>query len=236
MMSDGMRGRLPPRGLPTFYIALAHLSLALAFALIAVDPRGAAGFFYHSRMLAIVHLVTLGWITASILGALYIVGPVALRMRIAAGRLDYAAASFVAIGVIGMVGHFWIQEYEGMAWSGATVGAGILAVGVRLMGPLQRARVPAAIRVHVALAFVNICCAAIMGVLLGINRVHPFLPGFVLNNVFAHAHLAAIGWAAMMVVGVSYRLLPMVPPAEMPRGLGLWTSALLLRAGRRPRA
>jgi hypothetical protein len=33
-----------------------------------------AGFFYHSWMVAIVHLITLGWITCSILGAIYIVG------------------------------------------------------------------------------------------------------------------------------------------------------------------
>ena len=50
-----------------------HGALALAFAAIALDARGVAGFFYHSRMLARVHLVTLGWLTASILGSLYMV-------------------------------------------------------------------------------------------------------------------------------------------------------------------
>jgi hypothetical protein len=217
--------------LPTAYLGLAHLSLALAFALVTLDPRGVAGFFYHSRMLVIVHLVTLGWITASILGTLYIVGPVALRTRFSAGRLDYAAALLVAIGVVGMVAHFWIEEYGGMAWSGATVGAGIVTVGVSIAGRLRRAPVPAAVRLHIVLPFVNISGAAVMGVLLGFNKVHPFLPGFVLTNVVAHAHLAAIGWAAMMVVGVSARLLPMVLPAEMPRGWRLWTSAALLQCG-----
>src|SRR5262245_15842692 len=124
--------QLPPRLLPTLYLALAHASLALAFALVAVDPRGVAGFFYHSRMLAVVHLVTLGWITASILGGLYIVGPVALRTRFAAGWQDYVAAACVWIGAIGMVAHFWIQEYGGMAWSGATAAVGVLIVGLRI--------------------------------------------------------------------------------------------------------
>lgn len=222
---------LPPRLLPTLYIGLAHASLAVAFAVVALDPRGVAGFFYHPRMLAIVHLVTLGWITASILGALYIVGPVALRTRIPAGPLDYGAALFVATGLVGMVAHFWIEEYGGMAWSGATAGLGIVAVGLRIARPLGRARVPAAVRLHIALAFVNVTGAAFMGVLLGINRVHPFLPGFVLSNVFAHAHLAAVGWAAMMVVGVAYRLLPMVLPSAMPRGAGPWITAVLLESG-----
>lgn len=222
---------LPPRLLCVSYFAFAHASLVLAFALVAIDPIGVAGFFYHSRMLAIVHLVTLGWITVSVLGALYIVGPVALRTWFPAGWLDYAAAAFVLIGVVGMVGHFWIQEYNGLAWSGGMVAVGIAAAGVRLARPLYRAPVPAAVRAHIALAFANVVAAAVMGVLLGVDRVHPFLPGFVLNNVFAHAHLAAVGWAAMMVVGVAYRLLPMVLPSPMPAGPSLWVSAVLLQCG-----
>lgn len=222
---------LPPRLLCMVYVGLAHAALALAFALVAVDPVAAAGFFYHSRMVAIVHLVTLGWITASILGALYIVGPVALRTWFRAGWLDYTAAAFVWIGVIGMVAHFWIQEYSGLAWSGGMVGLGIAAVGVRVAPPLYRAPIPAAVRAHIVLAFVNMVAAAVMGVLLGINKVHPFLPGFVLNNVFAHAHLAAVGWAAMMAVGVAYRLLPMVLPSQMPAGRSLWATAALLQGG-----
>jgi hypothetical protein len=230
MATDVVR-RLPPRLLCILYVALAHVSLALAFAAVAIDPPGPAVFFYHSRFLAIVHLVTLGWITASILGALYIVGPTALRTWFPARWPDYLAAAFVWIGIVGMVAHFWIQEYGGMAWSGAMVGAGIIAVGIRIARPLRHAPIPAAVRVHVGLGFVNVAAAAVLGVLLGAHIAHPFLPGSVLNNVFAHAHLAAIGWAALMVVGIGYRLLPMVLPSRMPSGPLLWVTAALLQIG-----
>jgi hypothetical protein len=53
----------------------------------------------------------------------------------------------------------------------------------------------------------------------------------VLTNVFAHAHLAALGWAAMMVVGIGYRLLPMTLPSKMPAGRSLYASAILLETG-----
>ena len=230
-MTTASRGQLPPRLLPVLYFGFAQISLACAFAVVAADPHGVAGFFYHSRMLAVVHLVTLGWITSSILGALYVVGPIALRAHFRAGWVDYAAAAFVAIGTIGMVAHFWIAEYSGMAWSGGMAGAGILAVGARIAGPLRHAPIPGAVKAHIALAFANIGAAAIVGLMLGINRVQPVFPAFGIAGVFAHAHLAAIGWAAMMVVGVAYRLLPMVLPAEMPQGTRLWTSAVLLEAG-----
>ena len=225
------RAHLPPRVLPLLYFALAHAALALAFAAIARDPLGVAGFFYHPRMLGIVHLVTLGWITASILGSLYLVGPIALRVNFPARWPDYTAFALVLIGIVGMVAHFWIEEYGGMAWSAGTVGSGILLAGVRVIPRLRSSAAQPAVLAHVVLAFVNIAGAATMGVLLGIEKVHHFLPGYVLDNVYAHAHLAAIGWAVMMVVGVAYRLLPMVLPAEMPQGRGLWASALLLETG-----
>ncbi|HVH28109.1 MAG TPA: hypothetical protein VM818_15180 [Vicinamibacterales bacterium] len=111
-MTSTRRAHLPPRVLPTL-CGTAHLALAVAFGVVAADPRGVAGFSYHPRMLAIVHLVTLGWLTASILGSLYLVGPIALRMWIPVTRLDYTAFALVLIGIVGMVAHFWTRGYGG---------------------------------------------------------------------------------------------------------------------------
>jgi hypothetical protein len=226
-----IRTNLPPRLLPILYFATAHVALALAFGAVALDPRGVSGFFYHARMLAIVHLVTLGWITASILGSIYIVGPIALRVWFPATWIDYSAFAFILIGIAGMVSHFWLGEYGGLAWSAATVGIGIMVVGVVVVRRLRGAALPRAVIAHIVFAFVNVLGAATLGVLIGFDKVYHFLPGFVLANVFAHAHLAAIGWASMMVVGIAYRLLPMILPAGMPSGPRLWISAILLQTG-----
>jgi len=225
------RDRLPARLVPLLYLGAAHVSLALACLLVGWSPRAVAGFYYHSWMLAIVHLVTIGWITFSILGTIYVVAPVALRMPLPPRRADYVAFALALVGVIGMVAHFWIQEFGGMAWSAATVTAGILIVGGRVVSRLRRSGVPSAVKLHIVLAFLNIGIAATTGILIGFDKVYHFLPGFILSNVFAHAHLAALGWGAMMVVGVGYRLLPMTLPSKMPSGSSMAASALLLEVG-----
>jgi hypothetical protein len=79
------------------------------------------------------------------------------------------------------------------------------------------------------LSYVNFWLAASMGLLIATDKAVHFLPGFVLSNVFAHAHLAALGWATMMVVGVGYRLLPMIFPSKIPSGSN--ASAILLETG-----
>jgi hypothetical protein len=53
-------GAAPTRILPLLYFAAARVTLAAAFAAVALDPHSVAGFFYHTRIVAIVHLVTLG--------------------------------------------------------------------------------------------------------------------------------------------------------------------------------
>ena len=133
----------------------------MAFAALVVSPGLPAGFFHHPRMVALVHLVTLGWITSSILGAFYIVGPLALRMPLPAGTLDRLAFAGYAGGVAGMVAHFWIGEYSGMAWSGGLVIAAVLHVAIRAWTGLAAAPIPWPVKLHVALAFANMLGASV---------------------------------------------------------------------------
>jgi hypothetical protein len=133
---------LPARFPPLLYFGFAHACLAAAFAATALDPRGVGGFFYHPRMLAVVHLVTLGWISGSILGSIYLVGPLALRFPLPAGRLDHAAFGSFAVGVMGMASHFWIDRPPGMAWSAGLVTLTFVFVAARVLPGLRRAAVP----------------------------------------------------------------------------------------------
>lgn len=230
-MSTPASETMPARWVPLLYFAFGHLCLAAAFAAVALRPEALAGFYYHPRLLAVVHLVTLGWITGSILGAIHIVGPLALRAPLPTRRRDFAAFGAFALGVMAMAAHFWTDEPGGMAAGAALAAVAVAYVSVRAIRAVARAPVPAAVRVHLVLAFANAIAAATAGVLLGVNKVHPFLPGFVLSNVAAHAHLAAVAFATMTLMGSAYRLLPMMLPAAMPRGPLVWAGAGLVQLG-----
>jgi hypothetical protein len=230
-VSDTRERRLPPRGLPLLYFGFAHLCLAAAFAAAALAPRAVAGFWYHPKMVAVVHLVTLGWITSSILGAVYMIGPMALRMPMPARAADRWAFGLFVTGVTGMAVHFWIAEPSGMAWGAGMVTLAVSRVAWRVLRALPAAPIQGAVKLHFALGFVNLLLAATAGLLLALDKMFHFLPGYVLANVAAHAHLAALGWALMIVMGAGYRLLPMLLPAAMPERRSLWAGALLLETG-----
>lgn len=226
-----MKALTPSSAIPLAYYLFAHASLGTALLALAVDPALPSGSFYQPRIVAIVHLLTIAWLSGSILGSFYIVAPLALRVPMPGGKGDWIAfASFVA-GTSGMVSHFWINTYDGMAWSATLVTAAIAWVGARGCRGLPQSSAPWPVTLHVALAFVNMLAAAALGILIGFDRSRGVLGLSPLAAMFAHAHLAAVGWAAMMVVGLSYRLIPMILPAAMPAGTSLAISAILIEAG-----
>lgn len=217
--------------LPRWYFLFAHLCLGVAGLLLIVEPATYARFFYQPRTVALVHLMTLGWITSSIFGALYMIGPIALRIRVEEKRLDKLTFWVYCIGVSGMVSHFWLDSYSGMVWSASMAVVGPLVIGARFVPPLSRAPIALGARLHLLFAFVNLVLAGFLGLLVGLSKTAGW-PSFTgLSGVYAHLHLAAIGWASMLVFGVAYRLVPMVLPAKAPTGLVPVASALVLELG-----
>jgi hypothetical protein len=230
-ISAARRAFLPSPSIPLIYFAGAHACLASALAVLMANPALPGAFVYHPRALAVVHLVTLGWISGSILGALYIVAPLAFGVPMRAGRLDaWACAPFWG-GTCGMVAGFWTGRYDLLGAASLFVLGPIVAVGTRVGMGLGRSRLPAGISLHVVLAFGNVAAAGVGGVLLAVNRQTGTLHWSPLSLAAAHAHLALLGWAAMMIIGVAYRLIPMFVPAAMPSGPGLAASAVLLEIG-----
>ncbi len=221
----------PSSNLPLLYFGVAHLSLALACAVLVMWPGLPGPFFFHPRMVALVHMLTVGWLTGSILGAFYIVAPLALRMPFPVTRADWAMAVGFAAGLSGMVLQAWAARYDAFVVYALPVGLACLWVAVRAWRGLMTAVVPWPVKLHIVLAFVNLIAAIGYGAVIGWDKARGTLAYSPMLMAFAHAHLAAIGFALMMVVGLSYRLIPMFLPAAMPTGASLAWSAVLIEAG-----
>ena len=221
----------PSSSLTLAYYLVAHAGFGGALLALVFDPSIPDGSFYQPRVIALVHLLTITWLTGSILGSLYIVGPLALRVPMPVRTADWVAFGAFVCGASGMVAHFWINTYDGMAWSALLVTAALSRVGGRALWRLRGAGIPWAVGLHVVLAFVNLLAAAALGMVLGLDRSRGFLQVSSLSVMFTHIHLAAVGWVTMLVIGLGYRLIPMFLPARMPAGGSVALSAVLLQGG-----
>jgi hypothetical protein len=218
----------PQRWVPLSYLAFAHLGLACACVVTLWDSSLIAGFFYHSKMIAVVHTLTLGWISSSLVGVLYIASA---RLGLRVGRLDIAILVAWCAGASGLVSHFWIEEFNGLTWSAGLLGLAILTAAGRFGMTFAATDLPAGVRLQLNLAWLNLVGTAFIGILIGFNKTSPVLPGYSLHNVFAHAHLAGLGWAFLQAIALGHLFLLLTRRlAASASGLNL-VGTILVQAG-----
>ena len=219
---------LPIRGAaapPSVTLPLAYLgAAATAFVLAALSlpALGAelTGHYYHPRLLALAHVVALGWITLAILGASYQLIPVAIERPLWSERLARWQLAALVAGIVGMVSHFWIGRWAGMAWAAALVGAGALAHVVNVALTLRAVARWTFTARSLALGLAGLTLTVGFGITLAATHGRDVFPGGVLAAVQAHFHLALLGWIAPMILGVAARVYPMFLLAPEPDGRG----------------
>jgi hypothetical protein len=219
-------GRAPSVGVPLSYlVAAAAAFIAAALGVVWLAPE-LAGHYYHPRVVALTHTVTLGWITLTIMGASFQLIPIVLERPIWSERLARWQFWILILSIAGMVSHFYLGT-----WPGLLVAAGLLGVGVALylvnvalsLSGFSRWDFTARL---VVLGYVGLGLTVIFGLALGADRIWTFVPGQFFPRLQAHFHLALLGWVTPMVLGVAARVYPMFllapEPGGWPARLQLW--------------
>ena len=214
----GAPGRGPSVLLPLRYLVAA----AGAFLLVAVSlpwlAPDLAGHYYQPRIFALTHTVTLGWITLTIMGASYQIIPIVLERPVWSERLGRWQFALLVVGIVGMVGHFFIGEWSGLLWGAGLVGLGTIAHLVNAVMSVRGLRRWTFTARLVAMALAGFALTLLFGLILAINRLWTVLPPATFPLVHAHFHLALLGWVLPMVIGVAARIYPMFLLAREPEG------------------
>ncbi len=197
-MTASRKGR---RWVPAAYYGLAHLTLGAACVVTLWDPGLISGFFYHPKMIAVVHCVTLGWISSSLIAMQY---RAAERIGLRAGRLDAWLLLAWAAGSTGLISHFWIEEFSGMVWSAGLTAIAIPLLATRFCMAFAASAAPSAVKLQINFAWLNLVGTGFVGFLLGVDKTTPALPGYSLHNAYAHMHLASIGWIFMLAIALAH--------------------------------
>ena len=183
--------------------------LAGAIGLVWIAPELAAGLYPSPHVAGVTHLFTLGWLTTTIFGALYQLLPVALGAPVRSVRLGHASfwtfAPGVALFAAGVAMSSTVLHHAGLAF--LTTGI-LIAIG-NVASTLPRARTRDVTWAAVAIALAFLASTLVLGVVLLHNLHTGFLAAARLRVLAVHLHVALVGWALVMMVGVSHRLLPM---------------------------
>jgi hypothetical protein len=192
------------------HFAAAILYLAAGAAgLVWIAPELAIGAYPSPRVAGVTHLFTLGWLTTTIFGALYQLLPVALGAPLRSVRVGHAGfwtfAPGAGIFAAGVATNITALHHAGIALVAIGI---VLAVG-NIASSLPRARSRDVTWAAVAMALSFLSATLVLGIVLLHNLHSGFLANARLRVLTIHLHVALVGWALVMMTGVSHRLLPM---------------------------
>lgn len=196
--------------LPAEHFAASLLYLvAGAVGLVWIAPEVAIGAYPSPHVAGITHLFTLGWLSTTILGALYQLLPVALGAPLRSARLGHASFWMIAPGVglfaAGIATSAHTLHHLGIA----LVAIGVIIAIVNIASGLRRAESRDATWWAIGIALGFLVSTFGLGVLLLHNLHTGVLAEARLRVLGTHLHVALVGWGLIMMVGVSHRLLPM---------------------------
>lgn len=208
-------GMGPGRDATSLRLSGEHFAAATAFlvagaiGLVWVAPDLTFGNYLSPRAAAVTHLFTLGWLTLTIFGALSQLLPVALGAPLFSPKLGHTAFwSFVAgvpLLAIGIAGN----RMPLLATGGTLVGIGVLLAVGNVVVTLSRGRTRDVTWGGIAIGVTYLTAALVFGLVLARNLGTGFIAAARIRILAAHLHIAIVGWAMIVIVGVSNRLLPM---------------------------
>jgi len=159
------------------------------------------------KILSLVHIMVLGWITMVIMGALYQLIPVVMEVKLYNEKLALASFILLALGTPLMVLSFW-QSFiaiNGLIMIGGTlVILSVILFGINALMSAKRSTVRSIQNRFIVTSIIWFFVAVYFGFSI---IVHPQIQQY--NTLQIHVSMAVVGWFMQLVVGVSSILMPM---------------------------
>jgi hypothetical protein len=246
----------PSISVPLRFVVTGLSSLVLAAVLLVLRPELLTTYHYNQHIVALTHLIVLGWATSIVMGAVYQLVPVALETRLYSERLARWQFTFHLVGFAGMVWMFWGWNMKHVGHFGSVFAVGMALYVYNVVRTL--ARVPRWNVIATAIAssvfwltltvLIGLSVAAgkciyeyetpasqigaVRAMLRGLQSLGAFMGRFdQVGAMHAHAHLGILGCFLMLIVGVSYRLIPMFAISQLQNPRRASWSVWLLNGG-----
>jgi hypothetical protein len=230
----------PATALPLMFTITGLLALFLGAGWLIARPDILAEYHYTPGAVAVTHLFVLGWICSIVMGAMYQLVPVALETKLFSERLAQVQFVFHATGFVGMVWAFQTWNLKMVSGFGALLAIGVALFFFNIAQTLRRVPKWNAIATSIASAIGWVVLAVTAGLIIALAKSYsetlPALASFMfrfdpIGAMHAHAHLGAVGLFVVLIVGVSYKLIPMFTLSELQNPRRAAWSVWLLNLG-----
>ncbi len=217
--------------LPLCFVLTGVMSLLASVGALLAQPDLLAMYHYTPHLIAITHLFVLGFICSIVMGAMYQLVPVTLETQLFSEKLVIFQFALHVTGLVGMVWAFWNYNLAMVGVFGSLLTLGVGLFVCNLAGTLAKVKGWKVIKFGIASALFWLSATVAAGLTLTASKFWNFMSFPPLAAMHAHAHLGAIGVFAMLIVTVSYQLVPMFTLSERQSERRAWWSVALLNLG-----
>ena len=200
----------PPFKIVSKYFISAIVSLMTFNFLLLINYNNLTGHHFQPKVLSITHIATLGWITMVILGAMFQLVPVVLKVKLFSELLAEVQFWLYLVGVILITYNFYnFDSNLSFTLPAILLNLAMYIFTFNIVASLTSIKNWNLIASFFVSALFWLVITAIAGLLLARNLDHPYIKIDHLQYLKLHANVAFIGWVAMVIMGVSLKLIPM---------------------------
>ena len=201
---------IPPIHLPFRFFNTAPWMGVLAALMLLPGVERAFSTQWSPELLAATHLLTLGFMTMVMLGAMFQLVPVISGRMIPGGATGATVVHLLLLaGVLLLVAGFYWQAYWMFAWALPVLLATFITFLVAL-GSLLLRRIGGGDSIYcIRLAALSLLITVGLGALRSANYAGWPVPLTLVNITNIHLAWGLLGWVLLLVMGVSYQVIPM---------------------------
>ncbi|PPQ36407.1 hypothetical protein SAMN06265338_1095 [Rhodoblastus acidophilus] len=224
------RSRLLPASVPFRFFAIAaalHVALWVALIFAAGEFTQFRGGVGHA--LGAAHLLTVGVLTMTAVGAAMQLLPVATTRPLAAVWPTKTVFCLLAPGALALIFGMFAAHVGAMIAGATACAAGLLLFAGLLADNLRRASSMPLVRAYGWAAFVALVLLLALGFALALDNSLGFLADHA-GLALVHMILGAFGFMGLLALGLSHVLVPMFALSSAPKGRVAWAGFALAAA------
>jgi len=196
--------------LPHFgFGALAFLTAAVMLLFVAEDLTQ---HFVSPHLLALTHVLVLGWISMVIFGSLYQLIPVVMEVKLYSEKLAMSTFILFGSGLIILSASFWNYTFSHNLWmeiAGILLLVAVLLFAINAIKSAAKTERKTIENTFIVTAVLWLLLAVTLGLTIVLNFAFNFLSISHLQLLKTHAHMGLVGWFLLLVIGVASKLMPM---------------------------